>query len=81
MNTNILCCVRKHPGLFLLGRRMAGRIHIHTKPSALFREIRRQIRNRHQRIGKEWKPARIALYAGAMLCHRQERRLCAYFRM
>lgn len=77
----LLRAVRRYPGEFAAGRRFAARIHIHTPTRQLLRQLRERITNREQRFGPKWKATRAALYAGAILAHRHERRLCRAFRL
>jgi hypothetical protein len=80
MKTNLLPHIRAHRGEYRMGRWFAGRIHIGTSTRGLVRILRKKI-NRHHRFGPEFKSARIALYAGAMMAHRQEHALIARFRL
>lgn len=81
MKTNLLIHVRKHRGEHYMGRWMARRIHIHTSNRSLIRILRAKIVDQRLRNGPQFKSDRIAFYAGAMSTLRQERRLCAIFRL
>ena len=81
MKTNILKAVRLHPAEFRFGKWKAGYIHIGTPAREIVKICRAMIKNPQQRFNNGARMARKALYAGALLAIREERKLCATFKL